>query len=115
MEGDPGVESEPESPAWESLPEPILANILRRASSPRTFDHGLVCKRWLAVGSQVQEAFDPTSQARDVVVRGISLFPSLTSVTLEEEAICDYVLGAVGAHCRELRHLSLAMEDPDAS
>jgi len=39
------VVGEPESPDWESLPEPLLANILRKASSPQTFAHGRVCKR----------------------------------------------------------------------
>jgi len=115
MERDPEMgkrakqaESEPESPFWETVPEPILAKILRGASSPETFAHGLVCKRWLTVGREVQEAFEcATEKSSDVVVRGILQFPSLTSVTLEGEAFSDFVLGAVGVHCRELHHVTL--------
>jgi len=89
------VESEPESPDWESLPELILAKILKGASSPETFAHGLVCKRWLVVGRKVQEAFQPAAEkSSDVVAQGILQFPSLTSVTLKEGVVSDFVLGS---------------------
>jgi len=100
------LRSEPESPDWDALPEPILANILRKASDPLVFRSGRICRRWLAVGRQVQDAFRSFLKNSDVVVRGIAEFPHLTSVTLDR-GVSDLVLGAIAIHCPELRHLSL--------
>jgi len=42
-------------------------------------------------------------------------FPSLTGVYLEDEAVCDFVLGFLGSHCPEIRSLALTGSPRDLS
>jgi len=98
----------------------ILGNILRKASSPiglrsRTCLQALAGRRKASPGGLPLSSSEKSS---DVVVRGIAQFPSLTSVTLEEEAVCDLVLGAIASRCPKLRHLNLTcqgIQEPSSS
>ncbi|GJP61353.1 hypothetical protein CLOP_g18524 [Closterium sp. NIES-67] len=95
------------------FPNNILSSILSKVSLNDTFDHALVCRRWLSVVSQIQKSVR-VKQNRELrgstLLRPLSHLSGVTSVSLDYGAVSfidETFFAEFAAFCPRISQLML--------